>query len=145
MGQDHNFNAVVNVIPAPDDIPAEAQDAYEQARESLVESIAETDDELATKWLEEGSLSDEEMLGPLRRAVINGTAVPVLAASATHNVGAGEILDAIIALAPSPLEAQNPVEPDAPLTAPCLQDLRRPLCWQAHLPQGLQRHAEQPH
>ncbi|MCY4625847.1 MAG: GTP-binding protein, partial [Chloroflexi bacterium] len=117
VGQDHNFKDVVNVIPAPDDVPAEAQDAYEQAREALVESIAETDDELATKWLEEGTLSDEEMLGPLRRAVINGTAVPVLAASATHNVGAGEVLDAIVALAPSPLEAQNPVDADGPLAA----------------------------
>ncbi len=117
VGQDHNFNAVVNVIPAPSDVPAEAQDAYEQAREALVESIAETDDDLATKWLEEGTLSDEEMLEPLRRAVANGTAVPVLAASATHNVGAGEVLDAIIALEPSPLEAQNPVEADGPLAA----------------------------
>ncbi len=117
VGQDHDFKAVVNVIPAPDDVPAEAQDAYEQAREALIESIAETDDDLTTKWLEEGTLSDEEMLEPLRRAVANGTAVPVLAASATHNVGAGEVLDAIIALAPSPLEAQNPVEADGPLAA----------------------------
>ena len=117
VGQDHNFNAVVNVIPTPADVPDEAQDAYEQAREALIESIAETDDELATRWLEEGTLTDEDMLEPLRRAVINGTAVPVLAASATHNVGAGEVLDAIVALAPSPLEAQNPVEPDGPLAA----------------------------
>ena len=117
VGQDHNFKGVVNVLPAPADIPAEAQDAYEMAREALIESIAETDDDLATKWLEEGTLSDEEMLEPLRRAVINGTAVPVLAASATHNVGAGEALDAIVALAPSPLESQNPVEQDGPLAA----------------------------
>ena len=117
VGQDHNFKGVVNVIPAPADVPAEAQDAYELAREALIESIAETDDDLATKWLEEGTLSDEEMLEPLRRAVINGTAVPVLAASATHNVGAGEALDAIVTLAPSPLEAQNPVEQDGPLAA----------------------------
>ena len=117
VGQDHNFKGVVNVIPAPADVPAEAQDAYELAREALIESIAETDDDLATKWLEEGTLSDEEMLEPLRRAVINGTAVPVLAASATHNVGAGEALDAIVTLAPSPLESQNPVEQDGPLAA----------------------------
>ena len=117
VGQDHNFKGVVNVIPAPSEIPAEAQEAYELAREALIESIAETDDDLATKWLEEGTLSDEEMLEPLRRAVVNGTAVPVLAASATRNVGAGEALDAIVALAPSPLEAGNPVEPDGPLAA----------------------------
>ena len=117
VGQDHGFKAVVNVIPAPAEVPAEAQDAYEQAREALIESIAETDDDLATKWLEEGTLTDEEMLEPLRRAVMTGAAVPVLAASATHNVGAEEALDAIIALAPSPLEAQNPVDSDGPLAA----------------------------
>ncbi|MDE2899952.1 MAG: elongation factor G [Chloroflexota bacterium] len=117
VGQDHNFKSVVNILPAPAEIPAEAQDAYEQAREALIESIAETDDDLATKWLEEGTLTDDEMLEPLRRAVINGTAVPVLAASATQSVGAAEALDAIVALAPSPLEAQNPVEADAALAA----------------------------
>ena len=117
VGQDHDFKSVVNILPAPAEVPAEAQDAYEQAREALIESIAETDDDLATKWLEEGTLTDEEMLEPLRRAVINGTAVPVLAASATQNVGAAEALDAIVALAPSPLESQNPVEADGPLAA----------------------------
>ena len=117
VGQDHNFKGVVNILPAPAEVPAEAQDAYEQAREALIESIAETDDDLATKWLEEGTLTDEEMLEPLRRAVINGTAVPVLAASATQNVGGGEALDAIVALAPSPLESQNPVEAGGPLAA----------------------------
>lgn len=115
VGQAAGFRGVVPILPAPDDVPVEAQDAYEQAREALVESIAETDDDLATKWLEEGTLTDEEMLEPLRRAVINGTAVPVLAASATHNVGAAEVLDAILALAPSPLEAENPVDPSGPL------------------------------
>jgi elongation factor G len=115
VGQASGFKGVVPILPAPDDVPAEAQDAYEQAREALVESIAETDDDLATKWLEEGTLTDEEMLEPLRRAVINGTAVPVLAASATHSVGAAEVLDAILALAPSPLEAENPVDPSGPL------------------------------
>ena len=115
VGQAAGFNGVVPILPAPDDVPAEAQDAYEQAREALVESIAETDDDLATKWLEEGTLTDEEMLEPLRRAVIEGTAVPVLAASATHSVGAAEVLDAILALAPSPLEAENPVDPGGPL------------------------------
>ncbi|MDE2801738.1 MAG: elongation factor G [Chloroflexota bacterium] len=117
VGQDHNFKSVVNILPAPAEIPAEAQDAYEQAREALIESIAETDDDLATKWLEEGTLTDDEMLEPLRRAVMNGTAVPVLAASATQSVGAAEALDAIVALAPSPLESQNPVEADAALAA----------------------------
>ncbi len=117
VGQDHDFKSVVNILPAPAEVPAEAQDAYEQAREALIESIAETDDDLATKWLEEGTLTDEEMLEPLRRAVVNGSAVPVLAASATQNVGAAEALDAIVALAPSPLESQNPVEADGPLAA----------------------------
>ncbi len=117
VGEAAGFKGVVPILPAPSEVPAEAQDAYELARESLVESVAETDDDLATKWLEEGTLTDEEMLEPLRRAVIEGTAVPVLAASATHNVGAAEVLDALLALAPSPLEGENPVDPSGPLAA----------------------------
>ena len=117
VGQDHEFKGVVNIIPTPNEIPAAVQDAYEQAREALIESIAETDDELATKWLEEGTLTDEDMLEPLRRAVIAGTAVPVLAASATHNVGSAELLDVLVSLAPSPAESRNPVDAGAPLAA----------------------------
>ena len=117
VGQEQSFKGVVNIVPAPDAVPAEAQAGFDRARDDLVESIAETDDDLATQWLEEGTLSDVELLEPLKRAVAAGTAVPVLAASATQNVGSSELLDALVALVPSPAEGRSPVDPGAPLSA----------------------------
>ena len=117
IGQEHEFKGVVNILPAPDAIPAEAQSGFDQAREGLVESIAETNDDLATKWLEEGTLSDEELIEPLKQAVVDGTAIPVLAASATHGVGGAELLDALVALVPPPNKVQISVDSGAPLSA----------------------------
>lgn len=117
VGQEHDFKGVVNILPPPDAVPSEAQAGFDQAREGLVESIAETDDDLATKWLEQGTLSDDELLEPLKKAVIAGTAVPVLAASATHGVGGPELLDALVALLPSPAEGRTAADPSAPLSA----------------------------
>lgn len=116
VGQEHDFKGVVNILPAPDEIPAETQERFDQAREGLVESIAETSDDLATKWLEEGTLSDEELIEPLKQAVIDGTAIPILAASATQGVGGAELLDALVALAPSPNQGRTAVDSSSPLS-----------------------------
>lgn len=116
IGQEHDFKGVVNILPAPDTIPDEVQAAFDQARESLVESIAETDDDLATKWLEQGTLSAEELLEPLKQAVASGAAVPVVAASATHGIGGDELLDALVSLVPSPAEGRTAAKPGEPLS-----------------------------
>ena len=56
-------------------------------REKLAEAAAETDDDLLAKYLEEGSIGEAEMLAALKKAVLGGTIVPVLAASATRSIG----------------------------------------------------------
>ncbi len=77
--------------------------------ERLVEAIAETDDELAEKYLEGESLTPEELISGLRSGVASGEIVPVLATAALEEVGVSELMDAIVDLLPSPADV-DPVD-----------------------------------
>jgi len=68
----------------------------------LVEAVAETDDDLATKYLEGEELSEDELRAGLRAGVISGTIVPILVGTALDNEGIAELLDAIGQYLPSP-------------------------------------------
>ncbi len=96
------FGPEGNVTEA--DIPADMADDMEALRETAVENIAESDDALMEKYLEEGSLSEEEVSRGLRSGVISRHIVPVIAVSGLENKGAGPLLDAVEALLPSGLE-----------------------------------------
>ena len=87
-----------------EDIPDEYADAVEEARMEVVESAAEGDDELLMKYLDGEDLSAEEILNGLRSAVESREVVPVFVTSATEEIGMFPLLDAIIALMPSPLD-----------------------------------------
>ena len=104
LGASQDLQGVTSLLGSPDDLPAEAQ----EARERLVEAVAENDDELATKYLEGEEITAEELTGGLRRAISAGAVVPVLAGSATRSVGITELLDVLVDYAPSPA-AQPPV------------------------------------
>jgi elongation factor G len=104
VGSAHELTGVLPLLPTPNGVPDEAQAAFAEARDLLVEAIAETDDDLSTKFLEGEALSDDELMGGLKRALVAGSAVPVLAASASQGVGITEVLDAIVSLLPSPQE-----------------------------------------
>lgn len=93
-------------------IPANMQADAEAARATLVERIAEVDDELTVKFLEGEELSVEELKGGLRRAVLAGTATPVFCGTALRNKGIQLVLDAVIDYLPSPLEVPAVVGTD---------------------------------
>jgi elongation factor G len=86
------------------EIPPDYVEPAQQARERLVETIAETDNDLTTKYLEDTRISNEELYYALRRAVIANKIVPVLVGSALRNKGIQPLLDAIVRYLPSPLE-----------------------------------------
>ncbi|MEO6797844.1 MAG: elongation factor G [Candidatus Dormibacter sp.] len=86
-------------------IPAELAADVEGRRSPLVEAAAETDDALLEKYLETGELSDAEVTGALAKGVAAGTLVPVLCAASARSIGVGTLLDAIVALLPSPINA----------------------------------------
>ncbi len=85
-------------------IPADQQGAVEEAREALLEAVAETDEELLNAYLEEMTLSDEQLMAGLRKAFSAGDLYPVLCGGGLHNIGVDLLLDFIVNEAPSPLD-----------------------------------------
>ncbi len=86
------------------EIPAEVADRAREYREKLVEAAAETDDELLSRYLEEGALGDAEMLRALRQGIGTGKIVPVLCASAARGIGMAPLLDLFVHEFPSPAD-----------------------------------------
>jgi elongation factor G len=84
------------------EIPAEVADAAQSARGALVEAVASTDEALMERYFEEEDLPQEELTAGLLRAVVAGNLVPVLAGSATANVGVQPLLAAIREILPAP-------------------------------------------
>ncbi len=86
------------------DIPAEYQNAAEEARMALIEAAAEGEDSLLEKYLESGELSSEEILRGFKAVVQSKSYIPVFAAAGTLEVGIVPLLDAILNLMPNPAE-----------------------------------------
>ena len=84
------------------DIPADLQDTVQSEREKLIEVAAEADDELTEKFLEEGALSDDDILKGLHMGITQGKIYPVLFGSATKNIGVKLLLDFAINYLPAP-------------------------------------------
>jgi elongation factor G len=115
------------VRPVPEDLKEE----FRERRAELVERIAETDDRLTDKFLEEEEITPAELRAALRRATLSGRLVPVLCGAALRNKGVQPLLDAIVDYLPSPLDVPpvvgtdprngeavtRPAEDDAPLAA----------------------------
>ena len=126
IGEAQDFTGVVSVIHPPADPPAEVAAQLEAARERLIEAAAESDDVLADKYLEGETLTDDEILDGIRKVVLKGELVPILATSATTNLGVEEFLEMVQEFLPSPLDAEVPAaaggndlacDSDAPLAA----------------------------
>ncbi len=81
-------------------IPQEVKEDEETFRRQLVESIAEQDEELMMRYLEDEAISTEELAAGLRQCVSSGQVVPILVGSATMNRGIPQLLDAIVEYVP---------------------------------------------
>jgi elongation factor G len=93
----------------PTEIPADMEDEVALLRESLMESVAETDDDLIEKFLEEGELTLEEIHTGLKNGLAKAAITPICVCSATLNKGIAPILDVINMYMPSPSE-RMPIE-----------------------------------
>ena len=87
-----------------EDIPADMVDKANEYHEMMLESIAETDEELMDKYLENGELEIAEMKAALRKACIACEAVPVFCGSAYRNKGVQKLLDGILEYMPAPTD-----------------------------------------
>ena len=121
MGEEKDFNGVIDLVAmkalryATDgsgkfdvtDVPAEYSEAANEWREKLIEKVAEGDDKLMERFFEQGGLSQEELVSGMKREILHHQIVPLLFASASHNIGGQAILDAFVSLLPSPDEVKT--------------------------------------
>ena len=119
IGAEDNFEGIIDLVTMKEylfkdetmgadyevvDIRAELLDDAQTAREHMIESVVETDDELMEKYFGGEEISEEEIKKALRVATIEGTVVPVLCGTAFKNKGIQPLLDAVVAYMPSPLD-----------------------------------------
>ncbi len=119
IGAEENFEGVVDLVKMravywddaskgiefeQRDIDASMLAECEEWREKLVEAAAEATEELTEKYLEDGELSEAQIIEGLRAATIRGEAVPVTCGSAFKNKGVQAVLDKIVELMPSPVD-----------------------------------------
>ena len=82
------------------DIPADLIDKVNECRQIIMETVAETDEELLEKYLENGELSDEDIYSGLIKGCSDGEIAPVLCGSATKVIGIQSMLENIIGCFP---------------------------------------------
>ena len=118
IGAESSFRGVIDLLAGesilyPDElgaapergpIPPELEPLVATQHARMVEKIAETDEALTLKYLEGKPIAADELRAALRRAVIAGTAAPVLCGSALRNKGIQSVLDAVLDFLPSPLD-----------------------------------------
>lgn len=88
------------------DVPAALQSVVESERNKLVEKIAETDDQLTERFLNDEPIILSELQQALRRATIKNKLVPIYCGSSLRNKGVQPLLDAIVNFLPSPLDVE---------------------------------------
>lgn len=112
IGSQADFKGIVDLIEmkavtgtgksaSVGDIPGDMAEAVAKYREGLIETAAENDDELITKYLEGEELTSAEIAAGLALGVRAGTAIPVFCGSALNDIGMSPLLDKIVAVFPS--------------------------------------------
>ncbi|TPR14485.1 elongation factor G [Apilactobacillus timberlakei] len=88
------------------DVPEEYKEEAEKARQSLIEAVADIDDNVMDKYLEGEEISNDEIKAAIRKGTLNLEFFPVLAGSAFKNKGIQMLMDAVLEYLPSPLDVR---------------------------------------
>ncbi|GAB2814946.1 elongation factor G [Comamonas piscis] len=122
IGAEENFKGVVDLVKMKaiiwdeasqgmkfdyEDIPADLKESAEKWRENLVEAAAESSETLMNKYLEEGTLSEEEIKAGIRARTLAVEIQPMLCGTAFKNKGVQRMLDAVIDYLPSPVDIDD--------------------------------------
>ncbi|WP_462326913.1 elongation factor G [Desulfobaculum sp.] len=151
IGQQEDFRGVADILAntayiynedgsfTETAVPGDIASDVETLRETMIENIAESDEELMEKYLEEGELSDDDIATGLRKGVRSGELTPVACGSALQNRGSNMLLNLTQDLFPSPLERspwpgedgeQRESSPDAPFSAFVFKTIADPFAGQ---------------
>ena len=105
-------------------VPAHLQDTARNAKQRLVEAVAETDEALLERFVEGEAIDDDTLVEAMRRACIARRFTPVLVGSARANIGVQPLLDAVAAYLPNPGEVRNDAygEDDEAVALQCTTD-----------------------
>jgi elongation factor G len=151
IGQGDDFKGFVDVLnnkafffnedgtTTEGDVPENLSDEVSMLRETTIENIAESNEELMENYLETGELSQEEITTGLREGVLSRDLIPVMLGSSLENRGGAGLLNAIQDLLPSPLQHaawmdeegnERPSSPDEPLALLTFKTLSDPFSGQ---------------
>ena len=119
IGNEKNFSGVIDLVESkasryepdgdgngiPMEIPESLKEAAEKGHETIVEMIAEGDDQLMEQFFDQGTIPNEDLVPGLKRAVAERQLFPVYCYSALLNVGPSDLVDALVDYLPSPAES----------------------------------------
>ncbi len=117
IGSEESFKGLIDLVnmkalifddpkgkPRKENIPEDVLEDAKTYRETMVEDIAECDEELMDKYLEEGDLSVDDIYTGLRKGVLSGDLVPVTCGATLDNTGTAPLMDLIVSSLPSPVD-----------------------------------------
>jgi elongation factor G len=121
IGSEENFRGVIDLIGMKavvwyddsalgtryeiEEVPDDLREEAEEWRGKLIESLAEVDDSLLERYVEDHeSITQEEVINAMRKSSIAGVTVPVICGAAFKNKGIQRLLDAVVAFLPSPID-----------------------------------------
>jgi elongation factor G len=119
IGAEENFKGIVDLVTMKArvwldeslgaefqeiEIPEDLKDLAQEYREKLIEAVSESDDHLFTKFVEGVAITEDELRAGIRKATIGQKIFPVVCGTAFKNKGVQNLLDAVIAYLPSPLD-----------------------------------------
>jgi elongation factor G len=121
LGEERGFTGVVDLIrmkaltSAADsgamtegEIPTALAERAAQAREQLIEMVAEADENLMEVFFAEGTLTQEQLVSGLRAATVAGRLFPLVCTSGLHVIGIPPLLESVVSYVPSPAEREFP-------------------------------------
>ena len=119
IGNEKNFSGVIDLVElkasryepdgdgngTPMEIPESLKEAAEKGHETIVEMVAEGDDQLMEQFFDQGTIPNQDLVPGLKRAVAERQLFPVYCYSALLNVGPSDLVDALVDYLPSPAES----------------------------------------
>ncbi|MGH2786817.1 MAG: elongation factor G [Actinomycetota bacterium] len=121
LGREHDFRGIISVVdvaaygyddhgkPSEEPVPEDRRARVDEVRTDLLDSVAETDDDLLERYLDGGEITRDEIVKALHDGIDDATIFPVLCGSATKLIGIDRLVDTLVGAGPSPLD-RPPVE-----------------------------------
>lgn len=103
VGEKGGLTGVASVLKG--EVPAAVKELAAACKGKIMDTVAESDEELMMKYLDGKELSEEEVSRGLSKAILGGSIVPVFCGSVGKDIGVAELMDSVISFFPNPLSA----------------------------------------